>query len=89
MLALGLIASMPLVASAGGFGSRHDFGSRHELGQRYGVGKRSAPHDGDRGHSHGASGAVPELDPNAAGAALTLLGFGALLLGGRRRRETI
>jgi hypothetical protein len=81
LLAFGLLAYTPLDASAGGSdGSRGHFGKRH-------GGKL---HDGHRGRGHGfnraPSPAVPELDPSAAGAALTLLAGGALVLGGRRRR---
>lgn len=83
LLAFGLLAYMPLEASArGGEGSRGHFGDRHGGGL----------HDGHRGRGHGfhrgGSTAVPELDPSAAGAALTLLAGGVLALGGRRRRET-
>jgi len=84
LLAFGLLAYMPLSASArGGDGSHGQFGKRH-------GGKL---HGGHRGKGHGfhrSPGAeVPELDPSTAAAALTLLAGGVLTLGGRRRRETV
>jgi hypothetical protein len=37
-------------------------------------------------HGYGHSASVPELDPSAAGSALTLVAGGLMLLGSRRRK---
>jgi hypothetical protein len=82
LLAFGLFAYMPLAsASADGEGSAR----RAQHGKRHGG--KFHGHFGRRHGGHGSSRDVPELDPTAAAAALTLLAGGALALGGRRRRN--
>jgi len=46
---------------------------------------RNRPRPGHNGG--GGGGSVPELDPSAASAALSLLAGGALVLSGRRRKR--
>jgi hypothetical protein len=80
-LALGLVTFTPLVAYAGGNGhGRHRANHSHHHGRpdRMGFDHRYRP---------SGSGAVPELDPGTAGAALALLAGGSVLALGERRRR--
>ena len=83
--ALGLLALMPFAANAQN--SDEGQGTGHTSDSN---GNGHTSHGNGNGYGHtedgGGTSSVPELDPNAAGAALTLLAGGAFLLTSRRRR---
>ena len=69
LLSFGMLAAMPMVASA----HHHEGGMLHAKGHMGGFGMSKAMN-------------VPELDANAAAAALTLLAGSTIVLSSRRRR---
>lgn len=93
---LGLLAGMPLAASADG-GRRTHHVTKREVNPHHATKRevnkwrkwKQDRHNTQQRKVAVSTTGVPELDPGAAGAALSLLAGGALVLSERRRRASV